>query len=251
MSNRVFTVLGLVALATATTGCATHRWVRNQTDPISQQVSELDKKSADNARKIGDLDDKTGRDISRVNEKADAADTHAGAAAKTASEALAKGGQAIEKADGARTLAESGIARTGQLEKYVQNLDNFQMSSAKTVYFDFNKSLLTDDAKKDLDQLAQALSAGKKYVVEVQGFTDTIGSADYNYSLSEKRAAAVVRYLTEQHKVPVYRVHTIGLGKDMPAEAPDRREARKLSRRVELKVYTVAEPGQTTQQASE
>ena len=60
----------------------------------------------------------------------------------------------------------------------------------------------------------------------------------------------MVRYLTEKHNIPVYRVHTIGLGKDMPAQAENKREARKLSRRVEAKVYTLKEMLQSAQQTA-
>jgi outer membrane protein OmpA-like peptidoglycan-associated protein len=246
----VLTVVAITALATASTGCATRRYVRNRTEPINQQVGELDKRSTDNARKIGELDDKTSREISRVGEKASAADARANDAARTAGDALTKGGQAMEQAQGARSMAENNMARTGQLEKYIDSYDNFQMSSSKTILFGFDKATLTDDAKKDLDDLAQSLSNAKKYVIEVQGFTDTTGPSNYNYGLSERRAATVVRYLTEKHNIPVYRVHTIGLGKDMPAQGAKGREGRKLSRRVEVKVYMRPDLPQTAQSGS-
>lgn len=256
MSKRLLPVLAIAILATATSGCATRRYVRNRTEPINQQVGELDKRTADNARKIGELDDKTARDIARVGEKADSAGSRANDAArtaseglKTASEGLNKAGQAIEKADGARTVAENSMSRTGQLERYLDSYDNFQMTASKTIYFGFDKSTLGDDAQKDLDDLAQSLANNKKYVIEVQGFTDTTGASAYNYALSERRATAAVRYLTEKHHIPVYRVHTIGLGKDMPAEGTGR-EGRKLSRRVEVKVYARPELSQTAQQVS-
>lgn len=250
MSNQLLSLLLAGALALATTGCATRRFVRNRTDPLNQQVGELNKRTGDNAQKITDVDEKSSREISRVDEKATAADARASEAGQRASEGLTKAGQAIEKASSAQSLAENTTARTTQLEKYVDNLDNYRMATSKTVYFGFDKSTLDAEAKKDLDELAQPVSSMKKYVIEVQGFTDTTGDASYNYSLSEKRAAAVVRYLTEKYNVPVYRIHRIGFGKDMPAEASSRREARKLSRRVEVKVYTLPEMPQTAQQVS-
>lgn len=257
MSRRFLPILLVALVATAASGCASRRYVRNRTDPINQQVGALDKRSTENAQKIGELDEKTSREIARVGEKANAADARAGDASRLATDALTKGGQAMEKADGARSLAdgarslaESGLARAGQLERYIENYDNFQVALSKTVYFGFAKSALTDEATKDLDELAQSLSKMKKYVVEVQGFTDSTGNADYNYALSEKRAASVVRYITEKHSVPVYRVHTIGLGNAMPAQADDKREARKLSRRVEVKVYTRPELQQAQQTGS-
>ncbi len=246
MKNRFLVIVAAVAIAGATTtGCATRRYVRNRTDPLSQQTAELDKRTSENAQKIGALDEKTTREISRVEEETKAADSHANEANQKAAEGIAKATQAQQAADNARTLAENSVAKTGQLAKYVDNLDNYQLATSKTVYFGFDKSTLDDEAKQALNDLAQSLANMKKYVIEVQGFTDVTGDAAYNYSLSEKRAAAVVRYLTEKFNIPVYRVHEIGFGKDVPAQASTRREARKLSRRVEIKVYTVPELPQT------
>lgn len=244
--SKFLPVLVIAAVAASTTGCvATRKFVRNRTEPISQQVTDLDKRTDANAKNIGQLDDKEQRDTSRLNEKAETADNHAADAAKQAAAAMATGTAAGEKAnaaqsaaDNARTTAETGLARTGEVQKYAENLDNFQMASSKTVYFALNKSVLTDDAMKDLDELAQSLSSNAAhYVIEVQGFTDPSGDKDYNYALSEKRANSVVRYLTEKGNIPVYRIHTIGLGKDAPATAATKREANKLSRRVEVKIY--------------
>jgi OOP family OmpA-OmpF porin len=249
--TKFLTAVAIISLAaTATSGCATRRYVRNRTDPISQQVGELDKRTSENARNIGQLDEKTQRDIARVDEEAKTADAHAGDASKRADDALAKGSEAGQKADAARTVAENSLTRTGELQKYVENLDNYRVSASKTVYFGFDKSVLTDDTKKDLDELAQTLSGASRYVVEVQGFTDTAGSNEYNYALSEKRANAVVRYLTERHNIPVYRIHTIGLGKDVPAAGTNPREARKMSRRVEVKVYTPQDLPRTAEQGT-
>ena len=250
MNRGMLTALAVAAMTIAASGCATKKFVRNTTDPISQKVTDLDKRSSENAQSISQLDDKTGREISRVNEKATAADTRAGEAGKLAGDALTKGGQAMEKAEGARSVAESGVARTGRLEQYVANLDNYQPASAKTVYYAFSKSMLDDDAKKELDEIASSLANTKHYLIVVQGFTDTTGPADYNYALSEKRAESVVRYLTSKHNIPVYRVHKLGLGKDMPAEAENKREARRLSRRVEVKAFMLPDVPQGEQVAS-
>ncbi len=249
MSKRLVAVLAVPVVWIAAGGCATKKFVRTSVDPVSRQTAELDKRTAENTRAIEQLDEKTQRDISRVGEKAGAADARAVDASRQATEALTKTGQAIEKADGARTLAESSLARAGQVERLIENLDNFRISSTKTVYFGFDKSALNDESRQELDQLGRSLSSQRRYVVEVQGFTDSTGSVDYNYTLSGRRASSVVRYLTTQHNIPVYRIHTLGLGKDLPAQGADRAETRKLSRRVELKIYTPTEAAQTTASA--
>lgn len=233
--NRPWVVLMIAAAATL--GCATKKHVRESLDPVNKRIADLDKRSAENTSAIQSLEEKTQKNISRVEEKIGPVDGRAGEAARLANQAGSQAAQAGEKADAARKLAEGGLARADKLEKVVENLENYRLASSATVYFDFGKSVLTEPAAKDLDGVAQSVVNKRRFFIEVQGFTDTVGAADYNYGLSERRAAAVTRYLTTQHKIPVYRVHTLGHGKDRPAEAANTRDARRLSRRVELKVY--------------
>ncbi len=242
-------LLGVTALMVLGPACATKKFVRQNIDPVNQKVTDLDKRAADNARAIEQLDESTKRDFSRVDEKVQAADTKATEAGRKADEGIAKANQASEKAENARTLAENSMNRAGRLEKAFENLENYQVASTKTIYFGFNKANLDDEAKKELDDLARSLGSQKRFVVEVQGYTDVAGPADYNYELSAKRANGVVRYLTLQHKIPAYRVHTIGLGKDAPIEAATKKEARKLSRRVEVRVFVPSESPITSAQS--
>ena len=61
---------------------------------------------------------------------------------------------------------------------------------------------LTDDDQQQLDSLNQTLGSLKHYAIEVEGFTDKTGTQQYNLELSQRRADAVVRYLTENEHVP-------------------------------------------------
>ncbi len=241
MSKGYLFSLTIIAATALMAGCASKRYVRERVDPVNNKVVDLDKRSAENASAIQALEDKAQRGIARVDERVAAVDAKAGEAARTAGQANTQATQAGEKADAARTLAESGMAKTDKLEKTVENLDNYRVSTNLNVYFGFNKEDLTAEAKKDLGALAQSLANQRRYVIEIQGFTDSTGSTDYNYALSERRADTVARYLTTQHKIPVYRIHTLGLGKDVPAAGANQRETRKLSRRVEVKLYTPAQ----------
>ena len=69
--------------------------------------------------------------------------------------------------------------------------------------------MLSDDAKKQLDDLAGSLKDHKGYVVEIEGYSPTRGVAGIQNS--ERLTAAVRRYLVE-HDIPVYRVHAVALG---------------------------------------
>ncbi len=248
MINRLTPLLAIAALV-STTGCATKKYVRQTVDPINTQVSELDKRATENAGAVKDLDEKTQRNIARVDERAGSADAKAAAADQKATEAGSQATQAMDKATSAHSIAETGVAKAGQLERTVENLDNFQMATTKTVYFNFDKSTLKDEDKQILDELANSLSDKRRYVVEVQGYTDGTGPNEYNYTLSGRRADAVVRYLTMHHKLPVYRIHTLAVGKDAPIEPNKTREGRKQNRRVDIRVYVPKAEG-TTQTAS-
>ncbi|POZ61748.1 OmpA family protein [Chromobacterium alticapitis] len=87
--------------------------------------------------------------------------------------------------------------------------------SAK-VLFDFNKSTLRADAKNELDPLVAKLKAhagqGHLTGVEIDGFTDFMGSDKLNNALSQKRADAVKSYFVNEG-VPAEKVTSVGKGK--------------------------------------
>jgi len=84
-------------------------------------------------------------------------------------------------------------------------------------------------------------SKNKRYFIAVEGFTDRVGSRQYNEELSRKRADAVVAYLVSKHDIPIYRIHMIGLGSDKPLDDGRGRAARARNRRVEIKVFSADE----------
>src|SRR5581483_5389021 len=107
-----------------------------------------------------------------------------------------------------------------------------------TVHFGFDKATLTPKAKEALDQLAQQFSGAKNWVIVVDGNTDKIGSAEYNYELSKRRADAVVNYLASKYSVPAHKFYMIGLGKDKPAEEGNSAKTRAENRRVDVHLMT-------------
>ncbi len=97
-----------------------------------------------------------------------------------------------------RTMPFTAPTRLTQLSK---GLDSYKQMADITVNFGFNKYNLTKDEKDKLDQFAQQLAGAKSYIVEVTGGTDSTGSAEYNYALSNRRADAVVQYLAAKYGV--------------------------------------------------
>lgn len=87
----------------------------------------------------------------------------------------------------------------------------------RTVYFPFNSSALTADAKGKLNKLSAMLKSDKVKAVKIVGYTDVIGSDSYNQGLSEKRANAVAAYLRSKGIKVTGKSEVRGLGKTSSA----------------------------------
>ena len=84
------------------------------------------------------------------------------------------------------------------------------------VYFEFDSAILRPETKGTLDDLAAALMSDKlsDYRFEIAGHTDAVGSNEYNLSLSEHRARAVLDYLVTEFGIDAGRLETVGLGEE-------------------------------------
>jgi outer membrane protein OmpA-like peptidoglycan-associated protein len=224
-------VLGLGA---GVTGCASKNYVRSQTGPLVQQTNDLDAKTAADHRTIVDTDERAQKGIAGAQATADTAGQHADAA-----------GQA---AGAAGVSAQDAYNRVDTLSGVVANLDNYQQVSDVSVTFAFDKAVLTAADKKQLDDFAAALSTTKGYLLEVTGGTDSIGDAQYNYQLSQRRADAVVNYLATKYNVPPHKFYLIGIGKDQQVASDKTSTGRAKNRRVEVKL--MSNMGQQSQPSS-
>ncbi len=240
--NAVSLVFALAGAAIISVGCATKKYVRETVAPVQQRVDDIDKKNAQQDGTLAQLE----KGVSLADERAQGADTRAGAAAREAARANEQAAAGIKDAAGARSLAEKGIARAGDVERNlgtlgtrVENLDSFRLVTSQTVLFGLGRADLTDEAKQQLDTLAARTANMKRYTLEVQGFTDSTGGPETNLRLSQRRADAVVRYLTLQGKVPLFRVQTVGYGEDNPAADNKTRDGRTQNRRVEVRLFAV------------
>jgi outer membrane protein OmpA-like peptidoglycan-associated protein len=222
----------VLLLGFGTTGCATKKYTRGVVAPVEARVSQNEKKTADHASAIGELEN----GLSRTDEKAMEADRKAVAAGQDAAKANQAAAAAAQSADNARQLAENGMTRIGEV---VENFDNYKLVTTEKVLFPFGKATLTKEAKAQLDAAVGNITSAKNYVLEVQGFTDKTGNANNNIVLSQKRADEVVRYLTTQHQVPLRKIHVLGLGEDEPTADNKTRDGRKQNRRVEMKVFAL------------
>ena len=103
------------------------------------------------------------------------------------------------------------------------------------VEFEKASASLTGQAKQKLETLGQAMADEmlKNQTFIIEGHTDSKGSAVYNQMLSEKRAASVKTFLTENFDIGDRRVKAIGLGKTHPL--PGRSPEDPINRRVRIR----------------
>ena len=109
-------------------------------------------------------------------------------------------------------------------------------SSFQNIEFEFGSDKLTRNSYSTLDQIADTLKNNQSSVkLNVAGYTDYIGTEEYNQILSVKRANAVKMYLTAKH-VPATSVIIIGYGENDPIAPNETSEGRQKNRRVEFKM---------------
>lgn len=101
------------------------------------------------------------------------------------------------------------------------------------VLFDTGKADLNSGASRKLDQLGQFLTEHPDRRVQIDGFTDSIGSDSYNQELSQRRADAVKTALLTRGIDPS-RIGTVGYGKAFPVANNNDSGGRQLNRRVEV-----------------
>ncbi len=222
--NRTSLVVLLATSMAATVGCASKNYVRQETTPLINKTNELDDLTAKNTNAIKDVDARAQAGIQQVTAKATEVDQKAQAAA--------------DQAGQAQTQADNAVHRVDSLQSTVANLDNYRVVTETAVQFGFNKDNLTKASKEALDQLATNVPNTKGYIIAVEGGTDSVGDAEYNYALSQRRADAVVQYLASQHNIPAHKIYLIGLGKDKPVESNKTRDGRAKNRRVDIRLMT-------------
>ncbi len=144
----------------------------------------------------------------------------------------AKGG-----ARAAQETADSAVAGVNATNDRISALDDYVPQTVLAVNFKVGSAVLSPDSKAKLDELATKALNAKGYVVEVSGFADATGSVDRNRALSQRRADTVIRYLIENHSIPLRRIVTpYGYGESNPVAENNSREGRAQNRRVEVKL---------------
>jgi outer membrane protein OmpA-like peptidoglycan-associated protein len=175
---------------------ARKKYVARQTQPIRDRINELDELTASNSKAIKDTDSRAQQGIQLASAKASEADQHAI--------------DAGNKAQAAQDTAQQAHTRLNTVEQVVTNIDQYQPSTQTEIIFKSGQTVLSENAKTALDEMATPLKDQRGYVVEVQGFSS--GHGQVAISNSQKMAESVVRYLALNHDIPIYRIYLVGMG---------------------------------------
>lgn len=121
------------------------------------------------------------------------------------------------------------------LDLYLDPAQAGRSAVLNNLFFDSNQATLKPRSRTELDRLVEFLRQDPKLRVEVAGHTDNVGTAAANLSLSERRAQAVLAYLSA-HGVAPARLRAQGYGTTKPLTANDTEANRARNRRIELRI---------------
>ncbi len=191
---------------------ASKKWVRRQTDPINDRLTELDDVNARNARDIKDVDARAQAGIQKAQGSADMANQTANSA--------------NQQALNASNTAQQTSGHVDQLNSTVNGLDQYKQVTDLEIKFHGGSPVLSADARAELDQIAANLTGRDGYILEMEAHSPGAGSV--GISNSQRLAESVERYLVSEHQIPVYRMHFVALGNvqtastDNPDQKPER-----------------------------
>lgn len=178
------------------------------------------------------------------------------AGAVLGNQSSSKNGKVVGAAVGALTGAAVGHYMDNQQRKLEQQLaaerrnsdirltrideDTIRLDVSSEASFDVNSASIQSDFRQSLNKMSNIISEYQKTAVHVIGHTDSTGAAQYNQSLSEKRASSVSRYLGSTG-VAQSRLRVAGRGENRPVASNSNSAGRSKNRRVEIFLKAIVE----------
>jgi len=136
-----------------------------------------------------------------------------------------------KKEEKIRQISADRDAKGMEVERMREDLLRVSVSSEAS--FAFDRAEIKPEFKPTLDKVASVLRDDPNVRITIIGFTDNIGSEDYNQRLSERRAQATADYLISRG-VGASQILTKGLGESEPRASNATEEGRAQNRRVEI-----------------
>jgi len=250
MRTRSVAIL-LAALSLIAAGCATKKFVREEVGKseakLGADVGRVEGALSEEKTRTAALSDQLGQTRTAVQQ----ADSRAGEAtnlARTAQgraeDAGAKAGQALAKADEAHSSAGQALTKADEtgarLTRLWSNRNKWVPGETVSILFRFDRWDLDDRGQTTMLDLTRQLQENPNLVVELEGYTDSMGAGLYNVQLSQRRAETVRRFLVEKG-VELHRIHSIGLGDIKPAADNGTAKGREQNRRVMVRTFAPAE----------
>jgi outer membrane protein OmpA-like peptidoglycan-associated protein len=128
-------------------------------------------------------------------------------------------------------------AATEALRGRVGDIDKYNVKGTTNIYFDTGKWALSHEEEAQLCAAADQAKAMDNALLLVVGYTDAVGSEDYNQGLSERRAGKVVNYLQQHCGWAPYRMLTpTGMAEADPAADNSTAEGKAQNRRVAVNI---------------
>ena len=188
-------------------GCATKKYVQEETATIDEKMVGIESAIEENQTRLKEHDERL----------------------TTLGSLITQQNDELKLVDG--KIEEVKKAAQGKL-LFKEILKNDQAK------FNFDSFELGPEAKAALDTFVQKLVEENRGVyLEIQGHTDSTGGESYNLLLGKKRAEAVMEYFYKQYRIPLHRMQVISFGSSAPLAENKTRDGRAQNRRVEILVY--------------
>jgi outer membrane protein OmpA-like peptidoglycan-associated protein len=199
--------------------------------------AERDRTAAEAARQAADAQTQQARALAEQAAR-DKAAAEAARASAEAARASAESARLAAEANAAKAEREKAELRDQLRQQLNQILETRESArglivNLSDVLFDTGSANLKTGTREKLAKVSGILLSHRGLKLQVEGHTDSVGSADYNQRLSENRADAVRAYLVEQGIAP-NSIGTAGFGETAPVASNDTPAGRQQNRRVEL-----------------
>jgi outer membrane protein OmpA-like peptidoglycan-associated protein len=241
----------VASLSLMTVGCATKKFVREEIGKsevkTGSDIGRVDSALTEEKARTTALNDQLGQTkvaVTEADTKAVEATNLAKTAQGRADEGVAQATKAQARADEANTTAGQAMAKadetSARLTRLWANRNKRVPGDTVAILFRFDKAELDDRGQTALLDVAKQLQENPNLVVELEGYTDSVGGSDYNVQLSQRRSETVRRFLVEKG-IEMHRIHSIGLGDIRPTADNNNPKGREQNRRVMVKLFAPAE----------
>jgi len=224
MFRKFFAAVPIVVLAVGgSTACATKKFVRTS-------VGEVNEKVDSQGRTIEETQERVRKNEGRISE----VDQRAQAASQSAQHANEA---AVAANDKAVNVGNEANTKFDAIDRASKRLVYEVVLSEDQGNFKFGKTLLPDEAKQKIDEMVAQLKQDPKNIyLEIEGHTDSVGTAKVNERVGLERAEAVKKYLYEQYQIPLHKMNVISYGQEKPIAPNKTKAGRAQNRRVVIKV---------------